>query len=150
MFSFNMFYNFCLLQLIIFSHKLDLDFGFKCSLCMMIAGPPSYLEEAYRQTPEVFPLGELPGHPLGRQVHDLDAQQGGVDDEVPGLVPHHVVELCLAHPPDLLLHRHLLAKLHGRQDLLHLDGSSSSSIFFFNRFTYLTCRAVLLQIKSLR
>ena len=38
-------------------------------------------------------LSNEPGHLLGGQIDKLDAEEGGVDEEVPALVVHQVVEL---------------------------------------------------------
>ena len=70
--------------------------------------------------PEMFSLSDEPRHLLCGQVDKLDAEEGGVDEEVAALVVYQVVVLDGSHPRQLLLHRHLLAKLHGRQHLLNL------------------------------
>ncbi len=72
-------------------------------------------------TPEVLALSNEPGHLLGGEIDKLDAKEGGVDEEVSALVVHEVVELDGAEAGQLLLHRHLLAELHGRQHLFDLD-----------------------------
>jgi len=66
-------------------------------------------------------LPNEPGHLLGGEIDKLDAEEGRVDEEVPTLVVHQVIVLDGAHAGQLLLHRHLLAELHGRQHLFYLD-----------------------------
>ena len=71
-------------------------------------------------SPGVLHLAQHGGDSVGGQIDDFDAQHGGVEQKVTGLIEDNVGELHAVIPVDFLLDGHSTTELHIWQLLLGL------------------------------